>query len=71
MILKHHESIEWRPADIIAVPGFIEDHVKNWGEDLPVDMVIELDERVFEFSEFFKEKVFVEKAERVGVFHDN
>lgn len=54
----------------VAVLGFIEDNIENQCEDLTVDMVIELDERIFQLREFFEQKMFVEKVEWVDVFHD-
>ena len=69
--LEHHQPIKRRPANIVAVLGFIEDHIENRSKELPIDMVIEFDERVFELCEFFEQKMIVKKAEWVDVFHNN
>lgn len=36
----------------------------------PVDMLVKLRQRIFEFSEFFKKKAAVEKAEWIDIFYD-
>ena len=69
--LEHHQPVKRWSADIVAIFGFIEDNIKNRSKDLPVDMVIELDERIFQLCKAFKQEMFVEKAERVDIFHDN
>lgn len=58
-------------ADIITVLRFIEDRIENRGEDLQVDMGIELDEMIFQLCEFFEQKMIAKKAEWVNVFHNN
>ena len=53
-----------------TVLRLIEHNIKYWPENLPVDMCFEFDERVFEFGEFFKQKMLVKHTYRVDVFHD-
>ena len=52
---------------LLLLLGFIEHHVEYWSKELPVDMLVELHQRIFELGQFFKEKVFVKKAEWVDV----
>ena len=43
-------------------------------KDVPVDMLVKLDERIFQLGEFFEQKMIrmiVKKAEWVDMFHDN
>ena len=69
--LEHHQPVKRWSADIVAVFGFIEDHVKNRGENLPVDILLKLDQRILDLCQALKQKMFVKKAKRADVFHDS
>ena len=68
---KHHDPVERRPACVAAVLRLAEYDCKNRYENVPVDIGFQLHKRIFELCEFFEQKMVVEKAEWVDVFHDS
>ncbi len=69
--LEHHDPVKRRPACIAAVFRLAENDSKNGREDVPVDICFQSHKRIFELGEPFQKEMFVEKSERIDVFHDS
>ena len=69
--LEHHHSVKGWTSHFVPVLRSGEGNIEDRNEDIPVDMLFQLHQWIFQLGESLKQKVFVEKTKWVDVFHDS
>ncbi|AAM72304.1 conserved hypothetical protein [Chlorobaculum tepidum TLS] len=69
--LEHRCPVKRRSAHFAQIGRLLECDLKNWAEEIPVDMLFQFHQWIFELGQTLRKKILVEKAQGIDVLHGN